>query len=289
MKIAILGTGLMGTAFAKAVIKAGHETIIYNRTASKMAPLVALGAKAVATPAEAIMEADASIIVVLDGLGLKNILLDDSTKGALRGKKLINAATTNLEEILDISIQVAQNGGDLAEMTIYVGSQELQNGKGQFIIGCNNDDEQFWINILTSVGESALRVGTIGDATKAETPTLIASMFSAITLAYAVAAAKKLNVPQEIFEPAITMAVPGAEYLLPKMLNRNYDECLASVDSYISGLAIAIGTVTSVGMPTDVLKEMHGLFEAAAKRGFGKKDGASVMEVLLEPKADVHM
>ena len=289
MKIAILGTGLMGTDFAKAVIKAGYEAIVYNRTASKTAPLVALGAKSVTTAAAAILEADASIVVVLDGSGLKNLLLDESTKAVLKGKKIINAATTNLKEIVDISAEVAEYGGDLAEMTIYVGSEELEDGKGQFAIGCNVLDEQFWKNILMNVGESVFRVGDVGDATKAEAPTLIASMFSAVTLAYAVAAAKKLNVPQEIFEPAITMAVPGAEYLLPKMLNRNYDECLASVDSYISGLAIAISTVKSVGMPTDVLKLMHGLFEAAAKRGFRKKDGASVMEVLLEPKADVHM
>lgn len=30
MKVAIMGTGLMGTAMAEAVMKAGHEVIVYN-------------------------------------------------------------------------------------------------------------------------------------------------------------------------------------------------------------------------------------------------------------------
>ncbi|MGV6994719.1 NAD(P)-dependent oxidoreductase [Desulfovibrio sp. QI0430] len=284
MKIAIIGTGLMGTAFAEAVMKAGHEAIVYNRTTAKTAPLVAMGATAMATAAEAIMAADATILVLLDGSGVREMLLSDATKAVLRGKKLMNASTTNIDEIIEIAGEVAKCGGDLAEMTIYVGNDQLRNGQGQFVYGCAPKDESLWENILMSVGSSAFRVGEVGDATKAETPTLIASMFGAVTLAYAAAVAKKLNVPQEVYGPAISMAVPGAEYLLPKMIDRNYDESLGSVDSYTAGLTIAINTATSVGIPTDVLKDMLRLFESAASRGFGKKDGAAVLEVLLEPR-----
>ena len=71
MKIAILGTGLMGTALAEAMINAGNETIVFNRTALKTEPLVTLGAKAAATASEAIMAADASIIVLTDGASVE--------------------------------------------------------------------------------------------------------------------------------------------------------------------------------------------------------------------------
>lgn len=283
MKIAILGTGLMGTAFAEAVMKAGHEAIVYNRTAAKAAHLVALGATAMATPAEAIMAAEATVLVLLDGSGLREVLLNDTTRAVLQGQRLMNASTTDIDEILEIAGEVAKSGGDLAEMTINVGNVELRSGQGQFVYGCAPAAESFWGDILTSVGSSAFRVGEVGDATKAEAPILIASMFGAVTLAYAVALAKKLNVPQEVYGPAISMAVPGAEYLLPKMIDRNYDECLGAVDSYTAGLSIAINTAKSVGVPTDVLKDMLRLFESAANRGFGKKDGAAILEVLLEP------
>ena len=49
MKVAVLGLGLMGSAVAEGMINCGHEVIVYNRTASKVHPLVALGATAAFT------------------------------------------------------------------------------------------------------------------------------------------------------------------------------------------------------------------------------------------------
>lgn len=54
MKIAILGTGLMGSALAKAMLKTGKEIIVYNRTTIKMNSLVDLGAICASSASEAI-------------------------------------------------------------------------------------------------------------------------------------------------------------------------------------------------------------------------------------------
>ncbi|WP_242614421.1 NAD(P)-dependent oxidoreductase [Actinomadura roseirufa] len=52
--VTVLGLGLMGSALAGALLNAGHPTTVWNRTAAKAAPLVAQGAVAAATPAEAV-------------------------------------------------------------------------------------------------------------------------------------------------------------------------------------------------------------------------------------------
>lgn len=282
MKIAILGTGLMGSALTEAVIKAGHEAIVYNRTIVKTLPLVELGAKVAASPAEAITEADASIVLVLDGAGLKNLLLNDETKAAFAGKKIMNASTTNLADILETAEVVAKFGGSLAEMTINADNNMLRDAQGQFAIGCNAEEEKFWTELLLSIGTGAERIGKVGDATKAESTTLVASMFHLVTLAYATAIAQKLDVPKEIYEPLITMSVPNSEYQLPSMISHNYDTIFGAVDSYTTGLTTAISTAKFAGLPTAVLEEMLKLFKSAEERGFAKKDGSSVIEVLLK-------
>jgi len=53
MKIGFIGLGNMGAAIAANLVKAGRDVTVYNRTASKAEPLVALGAKAAKTIAEA--------------------------------------------------------------------------------------------------------------------------------------------------------------------------------------------------------------------------------------------
>ncbi|WP_433401802.1 NAD(P)-binding domain-containing protein [Streptomyces sp. CA-146814] len=50
----VIGLGSMGRALAEAYVRAGHPTTVWNRTASKAAPLVALGARQARTADEAV-------------------------------------------------------------------------------------------------------------------------------------------------------------------------------------------------------------------------------------------
>lgn len=284
MKIAVLGTGLMGSAVAEAVLNAGHETLVYNRTAAKTQPLVALGAKAVATPAEAIQAADVSILVLPDGSSVSEVLLSDAAKAALKGKKVLNASTTKPDDIIAIAKGVNENGGRMAEMSIMVGPDEVRSKHGYFYLGCAADEEAFWTEMILSFGQSLVRVGEVGDASMAEAPVVFASVFGIVTAAYAASVALKLNLPKELTDSYAGMIGPAGEYLIPKMLAREYDECFASVDSLIGVADAAAGSAKSLGFPGKVFEDMRSLFEEAAKRGYGAKDGSSVVEVLLDPE-----
>lgn len=52
--IAFLGLGRMGTPMAGRLLAAGHPLVVWNRTPERTEPLVAKGAKAAPTPAEAV-------------------------------------------------------------------------------------------------------------------------------------------------------------------------------------------------------------------------------------------
>jgi 3-hydroxyisobutyrate dehydrogenase len=288
MKIAVLGTGLMGSAVAEAVLNAGHETIVYNRTAAKTLPLVALGAKAVATPAEAIKAADVSILVLLDGASVREVLLSDTTRAALKCKKVLNASTTSPDDIIAIGKEVSKYGGSLAEMSIMVGPNEMRGKQGYFYLGCAAVEEDSWTELLISFGKSLIRIGEVGDASKAEAPVVFASIFGIVTAAYAASVALKLNLPKEITDSYASMIGPAGEYLIPKMIAREYDECLASTSSLIGVADAASGTAKSLGFPVKVFEDMRSLFEEAAKRGYGAKDGSSIVEVLLDSQQNNH-
>jgi 3-hydroxyisobutyrate dehydrogenase len=283
MRIAVLGMGTMGSALAEGLLQAGHEVVVYNRTAAKTAPLLALGASAAATAAEALAATQAAIFVLPDAQSLRELLLADATRAQLAGRRLLNVATTKPEEILAIAQDVAAHGGHLAEVSIMVGADALRARQGQFILGSAAADTDFWTALLASVGERVDVAGEVGDASKAETPILLASMFGVVTAAYAAAAAIKLNIPRTISEHYIPMAVPGSEYLLPNLLSRNYDACMASVDNFAVVSATAINTARTLGLPEQVLADMGALFSAAQHRGQGAKDGTAIIEELLNP------
>jgi len=64
--VALLGTGLLGTGFAQALLARGVPLAVWNRSADKAAPLVAQGARVAATPAEAVRGAARVHLVLTD-------------------------------------------------------------------------------------------------------------------------------------------------------------------------------------------------------------------------------
>jgi 3-hydroxyisobutyrate dehydrogenase-like beta-hydroxyacid dehydrogenase len=279
MKVAVLGLGLMGSAVAEGMINCGHEVIVYNRTMAKTAPLVEKGATAVASAAEAIAAADASILVLTDGKAVNNLLTEDVLE-ASRGKKILNASTTGIDEIESFAQKVAEHGGSLSEISIMVGPDQVRGQEAYFLLGCPEEEEVFWNEVLGKDG-GVQRVGDVAAATKAETPIVFASVFSSVMMAYAGAALIKLNVPAEVAMATMGGMIPGAEYLMPNILQRNYDECMASTDSLIGVADAAKSTAEQLGMPTQIFDEMKQLYVKAVDAGYGAKDASSIVEILL--------
>jgi 3-hydroxyisobutyrate dehydrogenase-like beta-hydroxyacid dehydrogenase len=99
--IAFLGLGQMGTPMAARLLEAGHDLTVWNRTGAKTEPLVAQGAAAAASPAEAVAGADAVITMLADPPALEQVLFaDDGVVGALRpGQWLIDMSTVGPDTI----------------------------------------------------------------------------------------------------------------------------------------------------------------------------------------------
>ena len=76
MKVGFVGLGQMGSGMAASLLKAGHEVIVYNRTPAKAEPLIAKGARAVASIADACREG--AVITMLAN--------DNAVEGVVLGK-----------------------------------------------------------------------------------------------------------------------------------------------------------------------------------------------------------
>jgi len=72
MKLGFIGLGHMGAAMAGNLVKAGHDVSVFNRTAGRSAPLVALGARAAS-----------SIAAVCDAEVVVTMLADDDAAAAI--------------------------------------------------------------------------------------------------------------------------------------------------------------------------------------------------------------
>jgi 3-hydroxyisobutyrate dehydrogenase-like beta-hydroxyacid dehydrogenase len=77
MKIGFLGLGNMGAAIAANLRKAGHDLIVWNRTAAKATPLVDAGAVSAETPRRAAHGRDVVFSMLADDAALEALLEGD--------------------------------------------------------------------------------------------------------------------------------------------------------------------------------------------------------------------
>ncbi len=85
MKVAFIGLGNMGSGIAQCVLKAGFDLTVWNRTASKMDPLINNGAKSAATAKAAVNGADVVITSLMDDKSIIDSL--QAPDGILAGMK----------------------------------------------------------------------------------------------------------------------------------------------------------------------------------------------------------
>ncbi|CAN0456069.1 unnamed protein product, partial [Phaeothamnion confervicola] len=120
MRIGVAGLGRMGAAIAHRLVDVGHEVYVWNRTPSKVEPLVAAGAKAVLTPSELTGKCDAVISMLTDAKSLSEVyegatgLLADDAKGKL----FIEMSTVQPHDEEALAIKVKTKGAKFVECPV---------------------------------------------------------------------------------------------------------------------------------------------------------------------------
>lgn len=94
-RVAVLGMGLLGSGLAEGLLsRGGTQVVVWNRTPSKSDPLVALGATAAESPAEAARGAERVHLVLLDDDSVDEAISD--FQAALHPDAIIIDHTTTL-------------------------------------------------------------------------------------------------------------------------------------------------------------------------------------------------
>ncbi len=75
--LGFIGLGALGLPVAHNLLRAGYRLKVYNRTASKAEPLIALGAEMAARPADAVVPGGIIVTVVADDAALEDVVMSE--------------------------------------------------------------------------------------------------------------------------------------------------------------------------------------------------------------------
>jgi len=104
-KVAFLGLGRMGRGMAARLLAAGYAVTVYNRSADRVLPLVAAGAHAAPTPADACAGAEAAFSMTADDESSRAVW--DGARGGLAalpaGAFVIECSTISHDRALELA------------------------------------------------------------------------------------------------------------------------------------------------------------------------------------------
>ena len=180
--IALLGTGLLGSAIATRLLQQGETVWVWNRTPERCAPLLEAGAQVGGDAATAVAPARWVITVLSDGPTTQAVL--DQLGPALAGKGVIQMGTIGPDESQALAALVQRWGGSYLEAPVLGSRPEALQGQLQLMAGGAAELVDQAMPLLRQLATEPVRMGEVGSAmaTKLALNQLIASLTHSFSL-----------------------------------------------------------------------------------------------------------
>jgi len=223
MRVAFLGLGIMGRPMAANLVKAGHEVVVWNRSAGKEVP----GARVAANPREAAEGAEAVWICVSDTAAVQQVLFgENGVEGALKpGMIVADSSTISPMETREFARRVAERGAEYVDAPVTGSKAGAESGQLIFMAGGSETAIEKLKPLWTAMGKGLFRMGdvSLGQASKLGMNLMIALIYEGF--AEAMALTGKLGVKPDTLMPLIqaSMVRSGViDYKAPFVLRRDF-------------------------------------------------------------------
>lgn len=287
--IGFLGAGRMGTALVRTLLKNGHDVHVWNRTPEKVEALAAFGARAKATPEEAISGADMAIVNLLDYAASDAQLRRPAVTEALKGKLLVQLtsgspmtgretgewATSNGIAYLDGAIMATPDLiGDPETLVLYSGSRP--------------DFEQHEALFMCLGGKSAFVSEDFGAASALDSA-LLAQMWGTLFGALqALAVTRVENIDADTYanflkqsQPVIDAATQDLMQRVRDGRDRGDEDTLASIAAHSAAFHHLRDVVRERGINPAISDAFGSLLETAIAKGHQDDDFAMLARFMV--------
>ena len=142
--ITVIGLGLMGSALANALLSAGHDISVWNRTRGKMEPLVSAGARGARSLGEA-MQMSPVVLISVSNYEMTSQLFGMDAAAYLDGRSVVQLSSGTPAQAADSEAWFIDKGAGYLDGAILGGPGGIGKDTAQILIcgkePCWNDCE----------------------------------------------------------------------------------------------------------------------------------------------------
>jgi len=281
-EIALVGAGAMGGAIGKRLLETGNRLTVFDLDPEKMAALVAVGAEASSSGADASSRADYVITSLNSATIVERAVFGDkgAAEGARPGALIIDMSSIDPEATARLAAKASANGLGWVDSPLSGGAPKAKTGQLTLMVGGEAKNVEKAEKVLSHLASNITHMGKTGAG---QTTKLINQVLCGLGF-MAVAEATQLALDAGIDAAKIPEALKGGradsallqEYL-PRFVAKDYTRT-GRLDNMVKDLNAAqdLARKTHTSMPlTALCAEIHRMLTAA---GLGGEDQAALME-----------
>lgn len=283
MRCGLIGTGLLGTAIAERLLTVGQLLTVWNRTAERSQPLVALGATIAPTPAALLADCEVCLLLLSDAEAIAATLLTEESRSQLVGKTIIQMGTISPAESRAIADQIAAAGGQYLEAPVLGSLPEARNGTLIVMVGAEPAVFEQWRSLSCHLSPEPEWIGPIGTAAtlKLALNQLIGSLTSAFGGSLALLQRSGLAVePFMAILRQSALYAPTFDKKLSRLLSHQYDNPNFPTTHLAKDLRLFRETAADLGITTDAVEGVESIVQKAIAQGWGDQDYSALYEAI---------
>jgi 3-hydroxyisobutyrate dehydrogenase len=281
MRIAVLGTGIIGAPVARNLAGAGLEVRAHNRTRERAEPLAEHGVTVAGSAQEAVEGADVVVTLLSDGDAV-----EAATDGLAfpEGAVWAQMSTVGIAATERLVARAAEAGVAFVDAPVLGTKAPAEQGKLIVIASGPAEARERCAPLFDAVGARTVVLGDEPGASTRMKLVLNTWLLALVEgLAESVALAEGLGVDPAAFLEIIDGGPLGPPYAKMKgtmMIERSYEP------SFSLGLAakdarLALEAAADAGLDLPALRAIRAQLEAAVEQGHGEADMAAAVEASL--------
>jgi 3-hydroxyisobutyrate dehydrogenase and related beta-hydroxyacid dehydrogenases len=284
--VAFLGLGRMGLPMATNLASAGHELTVWNRTSDKAERFASEhGARAAATPAEAVADSEVVITMLADDRALLDAYTGEG--GALPvlrpGTLAVDMATVSPDTIAELGRLLGERGVDLVDAPVS-GSVAAATAAGLTIMAAGKPEAvDRATEVLTALGSRVIAMGPSGSGSsmKLAVNAIVHSLNQAV--AEALVLAERAGIERtrayEVFANS-AVAAPFVLYRREAYERPGEVPVTFRLELAAKDLRLALALAQEVGTDLPQTRTNLAVLDQAVAAGFGQDDESGVAQHL---------
>jgi 3-hydroxyisobutyrate dehydrogenase-like beta-hydroxyacid dehydrogenase len=276
--VAVIGTGLLGTALAERLLADGFPVTVYNRTREKADPLLARGAKWSDNP----LKECRRIIFSLYSTAQVVQVLEQMHSGLEPGQIILDTSTSDPHHTAALGSQLARNGIEYLEAPFSGSSEQARNHQATALVAGEQKAFDACDDLWDCLAAKTFYVGAWGNAVKMKLVTNLVLGLNRAVLAEGLVFAETNGLSREdalqvlLNSPAYsrTMDAKG-----PKMVNGEFTP-EARLSQHIKDVRLILAEAERSDAPLPLSTIHLELLEQAEAAGLGELDNSAIIRVI---------